>query len=511
MSVLGARRWWAVGALVIAVLAVGFDVTILSLALPALATGLHASTSELQWFVAAYTLVFAAAMIPAGMLGDRFGRKKTLSVALVIFGVSSLAAAYAPSAGAFIVARAVLGLGGAAILPMVLGIVPTLFSPDERRRAIAVVMAAAMLGYPAGPIIGGWLLGHFWWGAVFLINVPVVVLALAAVIAWLPESRSTRKRRLDAPGVLTSSLGLAALTYGVIQAGQYGWGDVTAVGPLIGGAVLIGVFVIREQGAAEPLVDLTLFREAGFTVGTLLSTTVSFVMFGVLFAVPQYFQTILGTDAMGGGVRLLPLIGGMLAGAVVADRFATRVGARIAVGLGFVLLAAGLLAGATTAASSGYGLAAAWTIVAGLGLGFVMPVAMDAAIGTLREDAAGVGSALIQAVRMVGSSFGASILGSALNSGYRGHLHPEGLPPAAAHAVREGVYGGLDVARRTGSAALAANVRDAFVHGMDVLLAMSAGLAVLGALLALLLPRRSAAGVGTGPSERPESEHEAAV
>ena len=510
MKILGARRWWAVGALVLAVLAVGFDVTILSLALPALATGLHASTSELQWFVAAYTLVFAAAMIPGGMLGDRYGRKKLLLIALVIFGGSSLAAAYAPTAGAFVAARAVLGLGGAMILPMVLGVVPTLFAPEERRRAIAVVMAATMLGYPVGPILGGWLLGHSWWGSVFLINVPVVVLALLAVVAWLPESRAARPKRLDVPGVLTSSAGLAALTYGVIQAGQYGWGDRTATGPLLGGAVLIAAFVAWERRTSEPLVDLTLFREAAFTVGTLLSTAVSFVMFGVLFAVPQYFQAILGTDAMGGGIRLLPMIGGILAGAVVADRFAARVGARAAVGLGFALLAGAMLGGATTSAGSGYGLAAAWITVAGLGLGFVMPVAMDAAIGTLREEAGGVGSALIQAVRMVGGSFGAAILGSVLNSGYRGRLDLTGLPPAAARAVREGVYGGLEVARRSGSAALARDVRAAFVHGMDVLLAVSAGLAALGVLLALLLPPRRPA-VGPGRSERPESEHEAVV
>src|SRR3954469_9185715 len=236
MDASGTRRWWAVGALVLAVLAVGFDVTILSLALPALATGLHASTSELQWFVAAYTLVFAAAMIPGGMLGDRFGRKKVLLIGLVVFGVSSLAAAYAPSAGAFVAARAVLGLGGAVILPMVLGVVPTLFGPQERRRAIATVMAATMLGYPVGPILGGWLLGHFWWGSVFLINVPVFVLALLATVAWLPESRATKPKRLDVPGVLTSSAGLAALTYGVIQAGQDSWGGGGRARPRVGGA-----------------------------------------------------------------------------------------------------------------------------------------------------------------------------------------------------------------------------------------------------------------------------------
>jgi DHA2 family multidrug resistance protein-like MFS transporter len=511
MSRLGARRWWAVGALVLAVLAVGFDVTILSLALPALASGLHASTSQLQWFVAAYTLVFAAAMIPGGMLGDRFGRRKLLVIALLVFGVSSVAAAYAPSAGAFIAARAALGLGGAMIVPMVLGLVPVLFSEDERRRAIAVVMAATMLGFPIGPILGGWLLGHFWWGSVFLINVPVVVLAILAVLAWLPESRSSRRPRLDVAGVLTSSAGLAVLTYGMVQAGEYGWGDVTSVVPLVVGVVLVACFAGWERRASEPLVDLTLFRNARFTVGTVLSTAVNFMMFGVLFAVPQYFQAVLGTDAMGGGVRLLPLIGGLLGGAVVADRLASRVGAKAASCLGFVLLAGGLFAGATTGAGSGYRLVAAWSAVCGVGLGFVMPTAMDAALSTLPKDSSSVGSAVIQAVRMVGGSFGAAVLGSVLNSGYRGRLDLAGLPSGAARAVRDSVFGGLEVARRMRSAPLAGSVRAAFVHGMDVALVVCGGLGALGVVVALLfLPRRAAA-VGLSGSEPQESEHEPAA
>jgi DHA2 family multidrug resistance protein-like MFS transporter len=511
MTSLGARRWWAMGALVLAVLAVGFDVTILSLALPALAGGLRASTSQLQWFVSAYTLVFAAAMIPGGMLGDRFGRKKLLLIALVIFGASSVLAAYATSAGVFVAARAVLGLGGAIILPMVLGVVPTMFAESERRRAIAVVMGATMLGYPIGPILGGWLLDHFWWGAVFLINVPVVILAMVAAILWLPESRSSRPRRFDPLGVVTSSAGLALLTYGVIQAGQYGWGDVTSAVPLIVGAVLLVLFVLVERHTVEPLVDLRLFRDAGFTVGTALSTAISFLMFGVLFAVPQYFQAILGTDAMGGGVRLLPLIGGMLAGATVADRLAARAGARATAGGGFVLLAAGLFLGATTATGSGYGPTALWTTIAGVGLGFVMPVAMDAALGTVKEDTGGVGSAVIQAVRMFGGSFGAAILGSVLNAGYRGQVDVAGLPAGAAHTVRDSVFGGLEIAGRTSSAALAASVRAAFVHGLDLLFVVCGGVAVLGALVALLLPRRGPVRLGSTGREQRQSEHEHVV
>ena len=229
------RRWWAVGALVLAVLAVGLDVTILSLALPELAGGLHASTAALQWFVASYTLVFAAAMIPGGVLGDRFGRKKLLLIALVIFGASSLAAAYAPSSGAFIAARAVLGLGGAVIVPMVLGVLPVLFDEEERRKAIAVVMAATMIGFPIGPILGGWLLSHFWWGSVFLINVPIVVIAVIAAVRGCRSHTSVTTRKLDSVGAIASSAGLALLTYGVIEAGSNGWGDVTAVAPLAAG------------------------------------------------------------------------------------------------------------------------------------------------------------------------------------------------------------------------------------------------------------------------------------
>jgi DHA2 family multidrug resistance protein-like MFS transporter len=511
MSGLGARRWWAVGALVLAALAVGFDVTILSLALPALATDLHASTGELQWFVSSYTLVFAAGMIPAGMLGDRFGRKRLMLIALMIFGLSSLAAAYAPSSGAFIAARAVLGLGGAVIVPTILAMLPALFAEEERRKAIGAVSAAAMLAYPVGPILGGWLLGHFWWGSVFLINVPVVVIALVATAVWLPESRAERPRRLDLSGVLLSCGGLVLLTYGVIEAGQNGWGDVTAWAPILAGAVALAAFVGWERRVDEPLIDLRLFRSASFTAGTTLSTLINFTMFGILFAMPQYFQAILGTGAMGSGVRLLPLIAGMVVGVSVADRLATRAGAKISVGLGFALLAGALFVGATTDLGSGSGLASAWTAGYGLGLGLVLPTAMAAALSALPADSAGVGSALNQALRTVGGSFGAAILGSVFNSGYQGRLDLAGLPPAAARAARDSVFGGLQVARAMGSTSLADMVRAAFVHGLDVVLVACGGLGALGVVVALLWLPGHAAAVGQDEQESAELKDESVV
>ena len=488
-----ARRWWALLALVPAVLAVALDGTILSVALPTLSRSLHASTDQLQWFVVSYSLVFAAAMIPGGMLGDRYGRKRLLLIALVVFGAGSVACAYAPSAEAFIAARALLGLGAAVILPMALSALPVLFSEQERPKAIAVVMTVTMLGFPIGPILGGWLLTNYWWGWVFLMNVPVVIVALAAVGLLVPETRSERRGRLDGLGVVLSSAGLTLLTYGVIEAGQQGWADPVALTCMIAGVAVLVAFAAWQRRVSDPLVDLRLFASPGFTWGTVLAAAVSFALFGLLFAVPQYFQMVLGEDPQGAGIRLLPLIGGLLVGAGVANRLLVRLGAAAVVGSGFAVLAAGLAMGATTSLSTGDGFSMVWIAVCGIGTGFVLPTAMDAALGALSPDSSGVGSGVIQAMRMVGGTFGAAILGSVLNTAYRNDLDLTGLPPAAADAVRDSVVAGIAVAERVGSAALATSVRSAFISGMDAMLWVSCGLAAGCVVLALVLrPRRRA-------------------
>src|SRR5215469_1834183 len=271
----GSRRWWALAALAVSVLVVGLDLFVLSLALQTLAVDLHASTSDLQWFVETYSLDLAAALLPAGLLGDRIGRKKLLIGALVTFGLASLACAYSSSTGELIAARAVLGLAAAVIFPMSLAVVPVMFSPAERQRAVAIVGGATFIGYPLGPILGGWLLDNYWWGSVFLINVPIVALALLAVVYLMPESRGAAQFRIDGVGALVSSVGLVAVTYGVIRAGQDGWSDAQAVVGMVGGAIMLASFVIWERHVSrrggQPLVDLSLFRSAGFTWGTTLS------------------------------------------------------------------------------------------------------------------------------------------------------------------------------------------------------------------------------------------------
>ncbi len=353
MNVLGSRRWWALGALALALLVVGLDGTVLSIALPTLSTRLHASTGQLQWFVDAYLLVLAAVLLPAGLLGDRFGRKKLLLGALVVFGLASLACAYASTAGMLIAARSVLGLSAAFLMPLSMAVLPVLFTPEERPRALGIWVTASAASFPIGPIVGGWLLDNFWWGSVFLINVPVIALGLIAVSLLVPESRDPHPARLDIVGALTSSLGLAGITYGFIEAGEKGWGSSTSLGAIAAGVVALGAFVlwqrwITRRPAGQPLVDLGLFRSASFTWGTILATVMNFALFGLLFAIPQYFQAVKGADALGTGLRLLPLIGGLVVGARVGGRLVPRAGAKVVVALGFALLVFGLLSGATT-------------------------------------------------------------------------------------------------------------------------------------------------------------------
>ncbi len=499
----GTRRWWAVGALALSGVVIGVDATVLSLALPNLAIDLHASTSQLQWVVDAYLLFLGALMLPAGLLGDRFGRKRLLVGALALFAVGSLACAYATSAAQLIAARALLGLAAAFVLPLSLSVLPVLFDEHERQRALAAVASAAVAAYPLGPILGGWLLTHFWWGSVFLINVPVIALALLAVGLLMPEPRGAARVPLDPVGVLLSTGGLGAVTYGLIAAGDRGWGNGPALAWMLAGAVALVGFTAWESRRTRVarLVDLSLFSSRGFTWGVVLATMLSFALIGLLFTTPQYFRAVLGVDAMGAGVRLLPMIGGLVVGLVAGDRVSRKAGAKVTVAIGFAAAATGLGMGAFTGTGSGSGFAATWLAIAGFGTGVVLPAAINAALSQLSAERSGVGSALVQAVRQIGGTFGVAVLGSVLNSAYRGRLHLEGLPAPAAGAVRDGVTGGVAVAHRLGSAPLLEMVRVAFVHGMDVLLAVSAVLAAAGAVLALLfLPGTTRAPTAAPPT-----------
>ncbi len=497
MNALGTRKWWALGALTLAVLAVGLDGTVLSVALPTLATALHASESDLQWFSSGYLLVLAAAMLPMGLLGDRYGRKMVMVASLVLFGAGSAACALAPSAGAFIAARVLLGLAGAGIIVMALAALTVLFTKEERPRAVGIWAAANFLALPIGPILGGWLLTHYWWGWVFLLNVPVALVGLLATLALVPESRAPVRPGLDLVGIGASTAGLVGVVYGLIEAGQSGWGSASALVPLIVGLMLLMGFFLWERRLSlrpggQPLVDLALFGSASFTWGAILAAVAALAMLGVLFTLPQFFQGVLGTDAMGSGFRLLPLIGGLVVGAIPADRVVRLVGAKITVALGFTLLAVGLIVGATTGVMSSGGFVAVWMAIVGMGMGLTMATAASAALSELSPERSGVGSAVLQALQKLGGPLGAAILGSVLSTVYQAQLPLAGLPVATARVIRESLFAGIAVASQLRSVALLGSVRSAFVEGMDVALVVAAAIAVVGLILALVfMPRRS--------------------
>ncbi|WP_406055790.1 MFS transporter [Kribbella sp. NBC_00889] len=489
----GARRFGVLFALCLAVLVLGLDTTVLNVALPTLAADLDASTSQLQWMANSYNLVLAALLLPAGLLGDRFGRRKIIAIALTLFGAASLACALSDSAGQLIGARAFLGVGAAMIVPVALSLITVLFPTEvERKKAIGFFVVANSIGMPLGPIVGGLLLDHAGWQWIFYLNVPIALIAAIAVNLLVPETRSSRRPAIDWLGILLSSAGLASLVYGVTKAGETSWTDGTTVLFLAVAVVLLAVFLLWQRRNSDPLIELRLFGEKVFTGGAVLLTVSVFAIFGLLFTMPQYFQGINGSDALHTGLKLLPFIGGMTVGAKLAEPVEAKVGTRLVVMAGFLVMAAGFLLGAFTDLGTGYGYTAVWFVVVGFGLGCSMPQAMNAALGVLDPERAGTGSALLQAFRQVGGTVGVAVLGTVLNSVYRHNVDTAGLPAQAADAVEKGLGGGLAVATKVGSADLLGDVRDAFMTSLNTTMWVSAGIAVVGAVLAaVLMPKQA--------------------
>ncbi|WP_410593494.1 DHA2 family efflux MFS transporter permease subunit [Amycolatopsis sp. lyj-23] len=498
------RRWWALGALAVSLLTIGLDLTVLNVAVPTLAVDLGATTTQLQWFGNAYTLALAALLLPAGLLGDRFGPKNLLLGALVEFGLASLWCANAGSPGELIAARVGLGVGAAFLIPLSLSLLNVLFPPQERAKALTTWVLAMFVGIPLGPLLGGWLLDHFAWGSVFLINVPLTAVGVVAVLFLLPRTPGSGRGAIDFAGIALSAAGLVALTYGFVNAGVHGWDDPVTYGLIALGAALVAVFCWAQTRVAAPLTDLVLFREPRFVWGAVLATVASFALMGLLFVLPQLFQAVQGADALQTGVRLLPLIGGMLVSAKAAERLVAALGVRAVVVGGFVLLAAGLAWGSTTSPSSGYGATVGWEVVIGLGTGATLPPLMTMAMGALTEGRSGAGSALIQVLRQVGGTIGVAVLGTVLNGVYRDGVATAGLPAPVAEAARGSASAAVAVAEKLHLPSLAGSARAAFTDGMAATLWVCAGLGVAGALLALLfLPGRSAAG-----AQPRESEHD---
>ncbi|MFB7530702.1 DHA2 family efflux MFS transporter permease subunit [Streptomyces sp. NPDC056178] len=478
------RRWWALGALVASMLVLGFDMTILNVALPTMAGQLGATTGEQQWMADAYVVVFAALMLPAGLLGDRFGRRRMLITGLGIFLIGSLVGSLADAVPAVVTARCVMGVGAALVMPLALAVLPSLFgAPEDRVKAIGIVSAASALGLPLGPILGGWLLDHFWWGSIFLINIPMVAIGIAACVFLLPETSDPASPKVDAVSTALTATGLGTLIYGIIEAPGRGWGDPLVLGMLASGVALIAVLVVRERGAERPMLDMSLLRQRPFLLSTLAATLVMFVMSGLLFILPGYLQAVLGHDAFGTGVRMLPMMGGLIVAAKTGAPVTQRFGARATVTAGLAVLAFAAFLGSRTTVDSGYGFTALWLSVAGVGFGFAVVPAMDAALAALPADRAGSGSGLLMTVRQTGSALGIALLGSLLAGAYSGRLDTTGVPATAADTAGDSIVAAHAVAAKLGAQRLADSADAAYLHGMSVVLLVVAVTSLVSSLL----------------------------
>ncbi|MGW1278376.1 MFS transporter [Streptomyces tsukubensis] len=496
---LARRRLLALAAPVFGLLVVGLDATILTVALPTLATELGATTTELQWFTDGYTLPFAGLLLPLGVLGDRIGRRRVLVGGLLLFGIGSAMVMGVDGPEGLILARVVMGAGAASITPLALSIVPLMFPPEERSKAMGVATAGFALGLPLGPLAGGWLLSNFWWGSIFLINIPVVVVAVVGILLFVPESRDPQAPRLDLIGAALSLAGVSAFVYGVIEVPNRGWSDPVVLVTAVGGLVLLAALLVRLRRAAHPLVDLGFFRNARFTWSSVAISAVMFILFGVLFAVPQFLQQVQGKDAMATGLHLLPMIGTLIVAAAAGGQLTARFGTKAIVATGMVLWVAGLLLLATVDATTDFAVTGTALAVMGAALGFTMPTALEAILGSLPDHQVGAGSALANSMRQIGASVGVAVLGSALNSTYRREMSEE-LPPALPEAARtvagDHVAGALRIAEKLPveqqGAAVAAAARGAFAAGMSTVALICAGLAAATAVLVVaLLPARA--------------------
>jgi EmrB/QacA subfamily drug resistance transporter len=473
------RRWSAMAVLCLVLIVIGMDNLILNVALPTLVRDLQVSASQLQWIVEGYTLAFAGLLLSMGSLGDRFGRKRALTAGLVTFLGGSVASALAGSAGVLVATRTAMGIGAALIMPATLSIVTAMFPARERGRAIGIWAGMAGLGIILGPTVGGWLLGHFWWGSVFLINLPIVAVALLAGWALVPDSRDPNATPLDPVGALLSIAGLLALVYAIIKAPDDGWSDPVTLGGFAVAAVSLAVFVAWEVRSTHPMLNIGLFRDPRFWAASVSVTLVFFALNGGLFILTQHLQFLLGYTPLQAGLRLLP-VATMMVAAPASGSIVERLGTKAVVTAGLLVDALGLWIISTVGAGSGYGPVALGLAVIGVGNGLAMAPATASIMGSLPP-----------------AKFGVAVIGSVLNAAYASSVGPAlaGLPAAAAAAASNSVGAATQLAAHLGAAGgpLVAAAHAAFLDALGTAVGVSIGFTLAGALVALLfLPAQPA-------------------
>jgi EmrB/QacA subfamily drug resistance transporter len=494
------RRWWALAVLCASLLVITLDNTILNVAIPDLIEDLGATTSQMQWIVDGYTLVFAGLLLTFGSLGDRFGRKGALMIGLVIFGVGSLLSAMAGGATELIFTRASMGIGAAFIMPATLSLLTNIFrDPRERGRAIGIWAAVAGASGALGPIIGGFLLEHFSWGSIFFVNVPVILVAVVGAWFLLPSSKDDDAPRLDPIGAILSIVGLVAVLWAIIEAPIKGWGDPLVMGPLVGGVLVIVMFVVWELTCSHPMLDVRFFRNRRFTAANIAVTLTFFAMFGQGFIGTQYLQTVLGFSALEAGVRALPMAIVMVTVAPLAPRLVERIGTKVVVGGGLSIVAVGLGVLSTVPVTDGYPRMLVGIMILGLGMGLVMAPATESIMGSLPPSKAGVGSAMNDTTRQMGGALGVAIIGSIFASVYRPGVTEQftdaGVPAEGVAAAKESISGALQVAASVPGELgqqLSTIAKTQFVDGMSTALVVAIGAVLVAAFVAFaFLPARA--------------------
>jgi EmrB/QacA subfamily drug resistance transporter len=501
------RRWWTLAVLCTSLVLITVDTTILNVAIPTLGRTVATSTGELQWIVDAYTVVFAGLLLTCGGLGDRFGRRRALAAGLVVFAVGCLASALVTTAGGLIAMRGVTGVGAALIFPATLSIITNAFTdPVERQRAIAVWAGTAGIGIALGPLAGGILLEHFYWGSIFLVNLPIVAVALVGLVLAVPESRDPEQRRLDPLGALLSVAGLGTLVYGVIRGGSEGWLDGVTLAALVTGAGLVALFVVHETHTPSPLLDVSVFRNPRFTGASAAVAATYFCLFGTIFLVTQHLQVLLGYGTLAAGIRTVPFALTLLVVANLTPRIVARVGPRLPIVAGSIVVAISQLPRIASTPDTGYDLIFASQVLFAAGMGLLIAPATASIMGALPPGRAGVGSAMNDTARQVGGALGVAVMGSVAAAGYRAELDNRltaGAPPARAlSSARESLGAALGL----GDGLVADAGRAAFISGLRWASAVAIVIALVGAASAWrLLPGGTRLAAPAAPQEAPPS------
>jgi EmrB/QacA subfamily drug resistance transporter len=493
------RRALVLATVCLAAFAINLDTTIVNVALPDLGRQLGATTRDLQWIVDGYNLAFAALVLTAGSLGDRFGRRPALLVGLAGFALSSAVGAMVGSATALVAVRFVMGASAAVIFPTTLSIIANAF-PDRRERAGAIGLWGAVtgIGVAVGPVTGGVLLSHFGWPSVFVALIPVALIAIVATWRWVPESSAPDDARLDLPGLVLSSAAIGVLVYTVIEAPGRGWSNPLSVGGFVAAAVLVAAFLGVERGRSRPMIDLSLFRTPAFSAASASVTVASFALFGFIFLVTQYFQFMRGFGPLSTGVRILPVAMTIAIGSVGGVALAGRIGSRAVVTSGLVLLGSAFAWIAASGTFMPYDRIVGQMVLMGLGLGLTTAPATESILSVLPPAKAGVGSAVNDATREAGGTLGVAVLGSIFTSLYASRLTTTAFGALPAHVVSSAQNSVAAALTAVGAAPggtqaqLLDGVQTSFMSGFHLACIVGAGVCLLGAAGARLLPGRVA-------------------